>query len=214
MRRRVGFLFIFGAIAPLMILVSAAWACGILATLKAAPSRVAPGQTVGVAGGNYAAPPAPPAAGGPAPAPTFTPVQIRLDRRGGRVLKEVTPTPSGKLPAGTTVALPSNTRAGDHVLLATQAKISDGTPKAGTPGRTVVRVKGAAAGSSAPAASPWGTPKPGAPGGSAVSADVGGLDGSPLLAVALSLSLLSIGLTLVSRDKVARGGRRRPLLGA
>lgn len=203
MRRRAGFLFIFGAMAPLVIVVSSAWACGVLATLKAAPSTAAPGQAVSVAGSNYSS-----------DTTTFTPVQVRLDRRDGTVLKDVAMDPgTKKLPPGTTFQLPGNTSAGDHVLLATQTKISDGTQKAGTPGRTVVRVQGAAVGSSVPVASPWSDPKPGGPGGSPVSADAGGFDGSPFLAIALSLALLSIGVTLVRRDTPPRGGRR-PLLGA
>ncbi|MDQ3146454.1 MAG: hypothetical protein M3R01_05905 [Actinomycetota bacterium] len=156
-----------------------------------------------VTGANYAAT----APGAPA---TFTPVSIRLDSRTGPVLKEVTPAPDVKI--NTTVVVPG-VAAGDHILLATQNRISDGTPKAGTPGRTVMRVQGAAASSSAPGASPWSNSKPGAPGGSAASVDAGGSDVSPLLALILSGALLSIGLTLVGRDRASRGARR-PLVGA
>ncbi len=198
-RRRAGFLFIFGAAAPLVILVSAAWACGVLATLKVAPSTAAPGQTVNVTGVNYSPNMA-----------VFTPVSIRLDSRTGTVLKVETPDPTGKI--DTHVQLPS-TRAGNHLLIATQNKIADGTPKAGTPGRTVVRVQGASAGSSAPAASPWSGSQPGAPGGSAASVDARGSDYSVLLAFILSGALLSIGVTLVGRDRASKGGPR-PLLGA
>ncbi len=197
MRRRAGQLFIFGAAAPLVILVSSAWACGVLATLKAAPSTAAPGQTVQVTGANYDV------------RPTFTPVQIRLDSRTGPVLQEVTPL-NGRI--NTTVQIPATVAAGDHLLLATQNKISDGTPKPGTPGRTTVRVAGAAAGSSAPAASPWGSSDPGAPGGSAATVDARDSGYAPLLGIGLSLALLSIGVTLVARDRASRG--RRPLLGA
>ncbi len=201
MRRRAGFLFIFGAAAPLVILVSAAWACGVLATLKATPSTATPGQTVRVTGVNYSPDMA-----------VFTPVSIRLSSRTGTVLKVETPDPTGKI--DTTVQLPSTTAGGHRLVLATQNKLADGTPKTGTPGRTVVKVKRrAAASSSAPAASPWSSSDPGAPGGSAASVDARGSDYSPLLAIILSGALLSIGVALVGRDSARKGGRR-PLLGA
>lgn len=204
MRRRAGQLFIFGAAAPLVILVSSAWACGVLATLKAAPSTAAPGQTVQATGANYSnAVDAPDGRGN-----QFTPVQIRLDSRSGPVLAQVTPV-NGRF--NITFQVPA-VAAGDHLLIATQNDISDGTPKAGTPGRTTVRVAGAAAGSSAPAASPWSNSDPGAPGGSAASVDTRDSGYAPLLGIGLSLAMLSIGVTLVARDRASRG--RRPLLGA
>jgi len=211
MKRRAGLLCIFGATVPFVVLVSAAWACGVLATAKVAPSTAAAGQTVQVTGSNYGRS-VPDAAGTP---PAFTPVSIRLDTRTGPVLKEVNPAPDGKI--NTTVQTPA-VAAGDHILLATQNRISDGTPKAGTPGRTTMRVqgaaaRGAAASSNVPAASPWSNSKPGAPGGSAASVDAGGSDVSPLLAFILSGALLSIGLALVGRDRASRGARR-PLIGA
>lgn len=205
MRRRAGFLFIFGAAVPFVIFASAAWACGVLATLKVAPSTAAPGQTVAVSGSNYSA-----------NMTTFTPVSIRLDSRTGPVIGTITPTPTGKLSgdAPSTVTIPANAAAGDHVLLATQNSTSTGNPKAGTPGRTTMRVGGAAASNStAPAASPWSTSNPGAPGGSAVSVSAGGAGDTPLPAIVLSLAMLSIGVTLVSRDRATRS-RRRSLLGA
>ncbi len=198
MRRRAGQLFIFGAAAPLLILVSSAWACGLLATLKAAPSVAAPGQTVQASGVNFSDDMA-----------TFTPVQIRLDQRFGTVLQEVTPV-SGRFNA--TFQVPASAGAGDHLVIATQNKISDGTSSAGTPGRTTIRVAGAAAGSSAPAASPWSNSGPGAPGGSAASVDARDSGYAPLLGIGLSLVMLSIGVTLVARDRASRS--RRPLLGA
>jgi len=200
MKRRAGILCIFGATVPFVVLVSSAWACGVLATAKVAPSTAAVGQTVQVTGSNY----------GVNPPGTFTPVSIRLDSRTGPVLKEVTPGIDGKI--NTTVQTPA-VAPGEHILLATQNRISDGTPKAGTPGRTTMRVQGAAASSSVPAASPWSNSKPGAPGGSAASVDAGGSDVSPLLAFILSGALLSTGLALVGRDRASRGARR-PLIGA
>ncbi len=198
MRRRAGQLFIFGAAAPLVILVSSAWACGVLATLKVAPSTAAPGQTVQASGVSFSDDMA-----------AFTPVQIRLDSRSGDVLQEVTPV-AGRFNA--TFQVPASAGAGDHLVIATQNRISDGTPKAGTPGRTTIRVAGAAAGSSAPAASPWSNSGPGAPGGSAASVDARDSGYAPLLGIGLSLVMLSIGVTLVARDRASRS--RRPLLGA
>ncbi len=193
MRRYAGFGFIFGAAAPLVILVSSAWACGTLATLKAAPSTATPGQTVQATGAQYTSD------------PTFTPVQIRLDSRTGPVLKEVTPVGSR---FSTTFQVPATAAAGDHLLIATQNRISDGAPKTGTPGRTVMRVQGA--GQAGAAASPWSNSTPGAPGGSAASI----ASGDPaLLGIGLSLALLSIGVTLVARDRATRGARH-PSLGA
>lgn len=191
-RRRVGFLFIFGALAPFVVFASTAWACGVLATLKSAPSTAAVGQTVSASGANYAS-----------NMTTHTPVTIRWDSRTGPVVKEVTPGENGKF--STTFPIPAGATAGDHILIATQNKISDGTSKSGTPGRTLMRVQGSAGSSSAPAASPWGSENPGSPGGSAASADAGY---SPLLAIVLSLGLLTTGVALVRRDRGARG---RPL---
>ncbi len=197
MRRRAGQLFILGAAAPLVILVSSAWACGSLATLKAAPSTAAAGQTVQASGASFNLV-------GP-----NTPVQIRLDSRSGDVLQEVDPV-AGRF--NTTFQVPASAGPGDHLLIATQTKVSDGTPAAGTPGRTTIRVAGAAAGSSTPAALPWSGSDPGAPGGSAASVDARDSGYAPLLGIGLSLAMLSIGATLVARDRASRG--RRPLLGA
>ncbi len=199
MRRRAGQLLIFGAAAPVIILVSSAWACGLLTTLKAAPSVAAPGQTVQASGVNFSDDMA-----------TFTKVQIRLDSRSGDVLQEVTPGTGGRFNA--TFQVPASAGAGDHLVIATQNRISDGTARAGTPGRTTIRVTGAAAGSSAPAASPWSNSGPGAPGGSAASVDARDSGYAPLLGIGLSLVMLSIGVTLVARDRASRS--RRPLLGA
>jgi hypothetical protein len=175
-----------------------------LTTLKAAPSTAAPGQTVQASGANYSdAVSAPDCCGR-----QFTPVQIRLDSRSGPVLAEATPV-SGRF--NTTFQVPATVAAGEHLLIATQNRLSDGVPKNGTPGRTVMRVQGAAAGSSAPAASPWSGSNPGAPGGSA-AVDARDSGYAPLLGIGLSLALLSIGVTLVARDRASRS--RRPLLGA
>lgn len=196
MRRRAGILFIFGAAVPLVMLVSSAWACGVLATLKAAPSTTAVGATVQASGSNYNSDMA-----------QFTPVSIRLDSRTGPALATATPV-AGKI--NPTFQVPAGTSGGDHLVMATQNRISDGTPKAGTPGRTTVRVQGAAAAGSTPVASPWNGSKPGAPGGSTISVDPRGSGDPALLGIGLSLALLFTGVTLVARDRAPR----RTLLGA
>lgn len=186
MRRRAGFLFILGAAVPFLVLASAAWACGVLATLKAAPSTAAPGQAVSVTGTNYSSNAA------------FTAVQVRLDSRTGPVLGEVRPNADGRI--DTTINVPAGAGNGDHLVIATQNRLSDGTPKTGTPGRSLMRVEGASAGSSAAPASPWGDSGTGGSGGSGAPAP------SPLVASLLSLAMLGVGVTLVGRDRRARRG--------
>lgn len=194
MGRRTGILFIFGAAIPLAIFASTAWACGVLATLKAAPSSAAAGQTVSTTGVNYSS-----------SMTTFTPVSIRWDSRTGEVLKEVVPEQNGTL--NTTVQIPASASAGDHILIATQNRIDNGAPKSGTPGRTVVRVPGTAGSASVPA-SAWSDAKPG---GSGVTVEARESGYSPFLAIGLSLGLLTVGLALVGRDRTGRGSRREPL---
>lgn len=202
-RRRVGFFLIFGALVPLAV-AATAWACGVLATLKTSSSVAAPGQTLTVTGVNYQ-----PNNGVTStnPAPTFTPVQIRWNSRAGAVLKEVTPDAEGKI--NTTIEVPQ-VPPDWYVLNGTQFRLSDGTPKSGTPGRVTLRVQGAAAG----AASAW-DKTPAGPGGTAIKVDAG--PGSPatlptLLAIGLSLALLGSGLTLVRRSRTRSASQ--PLLGA
>jgi len=191
-RRRVGFLLIFGALVPLAV-AATAWACGVLATLKVDDTAANPGQVLTVTGVNYSS---------DSQSAAYTPVQIRWNSRTGPVVAQATPV-SGRITAQ--VRVPTNTQPGWYVLNATQYRLSDGAPKSGTPGRTTLRVQGAAVGSS----SPWGS---GPGGGAAVSVD-GGPGGPPLLptliGVALSLALLGSGLTLVSRSRKAD----RPALG-
>ena len=185
-RRRVGFLLIFGALVPLVV-AATAWACGVLATVKLDRTVAAPGQELNVTGINYSA-----------PGTTFTPVQIRWNSRSGPVIATAVPDASGRI--STTARVPAGTEPGWYVVNGTQFRLSDGTPKSGTPGRTTLRVQGAAQSSS----SPWS----GAPGaGAGVTVD-GGPGGPPLvptlLGLAMSLGLLGGGLTLVSRSR----GRR------
>ena len=189
-RRRVGFLLIFGALVPLAV-AATAWACGVLATLKTDSTVAAPGTTLTVTGANYSN-----------DMDAFSPVQIRWNSRTGPVIGQAVPV-GGRI--STQVQVPAGSTPGWYVLNGTQNRISDGSPKSGTPGRTTLRVQGAAAG----AASPWSS----TPGGGAAVSVGGGSNGPPLvptlLGVVLSLGLLGSGLTLVSRSRKAN----RPLLG-
>ena len=183
-RRRIGFLLIFGALVPLAV-AATAWACGVLATLRVDSSVASPGQTLTVTGVNY-----------DSRMDQFTPVQIRWGSRTGPVIGQAVPV-GGRI--STQVQVPGNSAAGWHVLNGTQHRISDGAPKSGTPGRTTLRVQGAAQGSSA-----WSS----APGGGA-GVTVGGGPSAPplvptLLGVVLSLGLLGSGLTLVSRSRTRK----------
>jgi hypothetical protein len=187
MRRRIGFLFICSAVVPIAIYASAAWACGALTTLNASTNVAAPGATVTVNGRNFGATPA------------NTPVQIRWNSRTGPVLQggdNLTPT-GGAISAN--VQIPANAAPGWYVLNAVQYNATTGAPKSGSPGRTTVRVQGAAAGST----NPFGATKPGAGGD--------GGSGLPLPGILLSFALLATGLTLVARDK--RKKATRPVLG-
>ena len=186
MRRKVGLFFVFGAVLPLA-LASAAWACGVLATLTLDTKVASPGDALTATGKNYST-----AAGTSA-------VTIRLKSRTGEVLTSTAPIAGGRI--SKTFSLPTSISPGWYVVMATQFN-ADGTPKSGTPGRTTLRVQGAGSGA---AASPWGTPGSSGPGGSAAPAAHGGADsgGQPvlpmMLATALSLSMLAAGWMLVGR---------------
>ena len=199
MRRRVGFLFIIGAAVSLAA-VSTAWACGVLATLTLNAKKAAPGQTVTATGKNYGQ-----------VSQGNSEVTIRWKDRQGAALATAVPDARGRISASFQV--PAGAARGSYVVMATQTNPT-GAPKAGTPGRTTLRVReGSAQGATA---APWSSAKPSGPGGSeaAVALDGGG-SGSPavfptLLGVALSLTLLGTGLTLVARSRTAN----RPQLGA
>lgn len=192
-RRRAGFLLIFGALVPLAV-AATAWACGVLATVKVDKAVARPGEQLRVTGVNYSS------------SADFTPVEIRWNGRTGEIIGQATPQPNGKI--DTTVQVPANQPAGWYLVAGTQFRKSDGSPKSGTPGRTTMRVQGAAQG----AASTWSS----GPGGGAGVAVGGGPGGPPLLptllGIVLSLALLGTGLTLVSRSRTRTADR--PLLGA
>ncbi len=190
MRRKAGFGLIFGAVIPLVV-VSTAWACGVLSTLKLNTSSASPGQSVTAIGVNYSV------------RPGVSAVTIHLVSRTGTVVANTVPGPGRDIDA--TFPIPGNTKPGTYILLATQYN-ANGTPVAGTPGRTTVRIQGSTKAHharKAVAATPWGSTQPPGPAGSAVAHGAGG-SSSPallpmLLAVALSLTLLASGLTLAGR---------------
>ena len=205
-RRRVGLILIGSAAVPLAI-ASTAWACGVLATLKANPGGVAPGQTIQVTGVNYSS------------AASASDVSVRLNSRTGPVLATTKP-PAGSTSISTPVQIPGNVTPGWKVLVATQTQ--NGVPKSGTPGRTTVRVGSAAQAaksarrkSEGPGAA-WSSSTPTGPSGAgAATLDAGGSGSSTfptLLGIVMSLGLLGAGVTLVGRSRTSTANR--PLLGA
>lgn len=186
MRRRIGFLFICSAVIPIAVFASTAWACGSLTTLTSSTRVAAPNQSITLTGRNF---------GG---VPPNTPVEIRWDTRTGQKLNSADIVPTGGT-FNVNVRVPATATAGDHVVLATQYNATTGAPKSGSPGRTTIRVQGAAVASAAA----WGPSSPTGTGGP--GPDV------PLVGILLSAALLATGVTLVARDR----GRKatRPVLG-
>ena len=126
MKRKIGLILVFGAALPL-VAVSAAWACGVLATVTLDTKVAAPGQTVTATGKNYSS-------------AADAPVTIRLKSRSGQVLAT---TNAECVEPGSTRPSPCRPTLspGWYVVLATQT-LANGTPKSGTPGRTTLRVQG------------------------------------------------------------------------
>lgn len=193
MKRKVGLFLMFGAAIPLVV-ASAAWACGVLATLSVNSAVVSPGQAITATGKNYSS------------SATASPVSIRLNTRSGKVLATTVPSATGRI--SETFSIPTGTSPGWYVLTATQFN-ADGTPKSGTPGRTSVRVQGSgSAANSSTAAAPWVSSKPTGPAGPAVAhAGSGSQSLLPLLlALGLSLTLLAAGSTLAGRRSRSLSG--------
>lgn len=189
MSRRFGLFLVFAAALPLAI-VSTAWACGVLATVKLDKRVASAGDTVNVTGKNYTT-----AAGS-------TPVTIRLKSRTGTVL--ATTTVDGANNISDSFVLPTGLASGWYIVMATQFN-ANGTVKTGTPARTTIRIQGRSA--AATAVSPWNAATPSGPGDSAIPvAGDGGQTLPVVLAAFLSLGLLAGGVTLVGRR--ARTARR------
>ena len=191
MRRRLGFLLIFGGAVSLAV-ASTAWACANLATLRLDTRAAAPGTDVSGIGRNYSQ--------------AGSLVTVRLGRK-GPVLWEGPPvgsrgkiTPTFKVPA---------VKRGSYVIVATQSTAT-GAPVPGTPGRASLRISGPAAGSSQAHPSSWASPGPSGP-AAPEAAPTGQNGGAPVLptlaGVLLSVALLGGGLTLVARARAAH----RPL---
>ena len=176
MKRKIGLILVLGAALPL-VAVSAAWACGVLASLRLDKGVAAPGQTVTATGTNYSS-------------AADAPVILRLKSRSGQELARTNADASNRI--NTTFALPANLSPGWYVVLATQT-LANGTTKSGTPGRTTLRVQGTKSSAAAPAG--WGA----TPSGPAAG------DGGSLLPIALaallSLTMLASGWTLVGRAR-------------
>lgn len=190
MRRKIGLFLVFGAVLPLAA-ASAAWACGVLATLTLDATVASPGQAITATGKNYSS------------AATASAVTIRLKSRTGRLLATTTPDASNKI--STTFPIPANVSPGWYVVMATQYN-ANGTPKSGTPGRTTLRIQGSASSARhhAAAVSPWGPSGTSGPSASAPAAhDGGGLGGQSAITMALatllSLTMLAAGWTLIAR---------------
>ncbi len=192
MKRRMGLFLMVGAVLPLVV-ASAAWACGVLATLSLDTKAASTDQAVSFKGKNYST------------SSTASPVTVRLSTRAGKRVAETTPVTGGNI-EGTFST--KGISPGWYVVTATQdIKTTDGrtVPKSGTPGRTTLRIGSSSAAAAAKkqsaAISPWASAKPTGPAGSAVPV---AHDGAPaplpiLLAVTLSLMLLAGGATLVGR---------------
>ncbi|MDQ6848681.1 MAG: hypothetical protein M3070_01580 [Actinomycetota bacterium] len=203
MRRRLGFFLISGA-AVSLIAVSTAWACGVLATVSLNKAATAPNTSVNVTGEHYST------------SATNTPVSIRLNSRNATPLGTATPDGSGRI--NTNVTIPASTSPGWYVVLATQNNITTGVPKSGTPGRSSLRVSGAAAASArhshggGAAVAPWGSSKPTGGAGASLALNAGNSSSGgsaslpTLLGIILSLSLLGTGLTLVARSRRSQFG--------
>ena len=141
MRRRIGFLFICAAAIPIAVFASTAWACGALTTLSSTPKVAAPNQSVEIKGRNFGS------------VPGSTPVEIRWNSRTGPKLNIADIVPQGGA-FTVNVRVPANATPGFYVMNAVQFSSTTGAPKSGSPGRTTVRVQGAAVAT----ASPWGRP--------------------------------------------------------
>ena len=177
MKRRIGLILVFGAALPLAV-VSAAWACGVLATASLDSGVAAPGQTVHLTGKNYS---------------QAAPVEIRLKSRTSAAIATAAVNSSNRI--DTTFALPASLSPGWYVVLVTQTV--NGVTKSGTPGRTSVRVQGSKAADNVPAA--WAS-SPSGPGGTS-------LPMLPIaLAMALSLAMLASGWALVGRARRSVAG--------
>jgi len=190
-RRKLGFVLILGAVAVPLALVSAAYACGVLATLYLSPGQVQPGAKVSGYGRNYS------------PSPKASLVTLRFNSRTGPVLWSGHPTPSREI-------LPSfqvpHARAGYYLIMAEQTGPT-GKPSPGTPGRAVLFIGKRGSRAAARQSSAW-LPTTTA-GGSGPRASASGSPALPLGSQNVLLASLLSGTLLASGLLVLRGDRRR-----
>lgn len=192
-KRSMGMILVFGAALPLAI-ASVAWACGVLASVSLDKKVASPGEAITISGKNFANT----TVGG------ASAVTVRLKSRTGTILTTAATTSRA---FSDTFTVPATLSPGWYVVLGTQTK-ADGTPVAGTPGRTTLRIQGSATSSAVPAAAPWNSSTPSGPAASHTTVNGGSTSPSPLmilLAAALSLTMLAGGWTLLSRKSRAAG---------
>lgn len=157
MKRRAGFLLIFGAALSLAV-ASYAWACGNLATFVPSNPSAAPGGTVTAEGSNYSNT----AAGG------ATDVVVHLNTRDGQVLWSG---PAVNRRVSPSFSIPAGTALGYYTLIATQYQSDGVTPTSGTPGRARIQVT--SSGAAEPAVADAAAPSDPAAGSSDAAAPVG-----------------------------------------
>ena len=190
MSRKHGVVAVVALLAIPLAVAATAFACGSLATLKLNRASAPAGAEVKAVGGNFNS------------SPRASTVQIRFNGRGGQVLWEGRPNANGRL-VGTFDAPAA--RPGYYVIVATQTG-PDGRPAAGTPGRSPLRIRRAAARSKSAEAIP-GAPLITPPG-----------DGPPPAVTPVTvLAIGMLGLVLLGGGLgVARLSRRRrePRIGA
>jgi len=191
MSRKHGVVAVVALLAIPLAVAATAFACGSLATLKLNRATAPVGAEVKAVGGNFNS------------SPRASTVQLRFNGRGGKVLWEGRPNANGRL-VGTFAA--PDARPGYYVIVATQTG-PDGRPAAGTPGRSPLRIRRAAASSKSAEAIP-GAPLVTPPGGDAPPPAV-----TPVTVLAIGM----LGLVLLGGGLgAARLSRRRrePRVGA
>jgi hypothetical protein len=144
-RKRVGVLFLVGAVLVPLAIVSTAWACGRLANLRLSADSARAGQEVTGVGLNYNS------------QPTSSDVTVRLGGRSGPVLWQGRTNAQGTIAPVFTVP---RVKSGYYTIVATQY-LASGAPAAGTPGRDVLRIgRVKRQKTSSGTVAPWASPAP------------------------------------------------------
>ncbi len=192
-RQRLGVLLVLAAVAVPLAVASAAWACGVLATLSLTPRHTHVGAVVSGFGDNFST------------SPKASAVLLRFNNRSGPVLWSGRPNSNGTIAPTFTVP---NVRPGYYLADATQTGPT-GAQAAGTPGRAVLLI-----GNPAPPrhgrSGAWPVASAPSPGGSGTGfSGLPGPDGT--LVALLSAGLLAGGMGLLIGDR-RRLQRSAPLL--